>query len=114
MNNPPKCHLPDGTIISPRETGEINDLNGLTKKAKTAYVHPALNSTSLISIGQLCDDNCTAIFNKDNLKITKNNRTILKGYRNRNDGLWDIPLMPKHQNSVQINAIIKKMLQKLN
>ena len=72
-----------------------------------AYIHPSLQSASLISIGQLCDDGCTAIFDKTKLEVKKNNRIIIKGQRNYDDGLWDISLgtQPKTNN---IDAIVKK------
>ena len=48
---------------------------------------------SLISLGQLCDDNCTVIMTKKNLKVIKNNSLILMDTRSTtDDGLWDIPI----------------------
>ena len=60
---------------------------------------PALKSASLISLGQLCDDNCHILLTKSHLHTIKNGKTILTGYRNPRDGLWDIPLqaVPSHQ-----------------
>ena len=107
MTNAPKCQLPDGTIISPKEQGEIKQFKNLSESAKLAYVHPALKSASLISIGQLCDDGCTATFDKTKLEIIKNNKIIVQGHRNPDDGLWDIPL-DTTPNNIKINAIIRK------
>ena len=47
-------------------------------------------SISLLSIGQLCDDNCQALFDKHLLHIFKNRKLILQGFRIFLDGLWDI------------------------
>ena len=59
---------------------------------KDANVFPSLTSASLISIGQLCDDGCTAILNDKALTIYKNGHPVLRGMRNLVDGLWDIDL----------------------
>ena len=53
---------------------------------------PKLLSSSLISLGQLCDDDCDILLNKKILLAMKNKKIILKGYRNPNDKLWDIPI----------------------
>ena len=104
--NGPLCKLPDGNIIQPTETGQLKGLNELSTKAKETNIHPTLQA-SLISIGQLCDDGCTAVFKKDTLEISKNNKIILRGERNRIDGLWDIPLKTDEK-EIHINAIVKK------
>ena len=53
---------------------------------------PQLKSASLISIGQLCDDNCDVHLNKTKLVAIKNDKVILEGTGNYVDGLWDIPV----------------------
>jgi hypothetical protein len=60
---------------------------------------PNLKSSSLISLGQLCDDDCHIILNKENLTAIKNDKIILKGVRNPTDGLWDIPVQKTHISS---------------
>ena len=54
-------------------------------------------NSSLISIGQICNDNCTAIFKKQDLKFYKakdlnivSEKEIIKGARNKTNGLYDI------------------------
>ena len=61
-------------------------------KAKKATVLPDLKSSSLISLGQLCDDNCKVLLDKKKLQVFKENDVILEGIRNPKDGLWDIPI----------------------
>ena len=41
------------------------------------------------------------------MKVTKNNKYILAGYRNANDGLWDVPLRthPNPKASIKVNYI---------
>jgi hypothetical protein len=70
----------------------------------------------LISIGQLCDDNCVAVLDKKQIQVFKNNDCILKGDRNPTDDLsWDIalPLTPPSPSTAlstihQSIAIIRK------
>ena len=57
----------------------------------------------MLSIGQLCDDNCWGLFNKKDLLIFKKRKLILRGKRNLRDGLWDV-----HLKSNQTPRAIKK------
>jgi hypothetical protein len=89
--------------------------------AKTAHVLDGMTNSLLISIGQLCDDDCGAILDKQRLQVFKNSKCILMGPRNKTDGLWDIVLpLPtasatpveatpaEARANLQINAIICK------
>jgi hypothetical protein len=58
-----------------------------SRNATVAYSFSNLKSGTLISIGQLCDDDCIAIFSKYNVKIIKNDKILIKGKRTDN-GLW--------------------------
>ena len=81
-------------------------------KAQTGHILDSLQTGSLISIGQLCDDNCVVIFTKNNVFITKNGITLISGYRSHPHGLYTIPfLKPTHQaNSVIQNYQTKRKL----
>ena len=59
-------------------------------------VLPALKSSNLISIGQLCDDGCDITMDKNELVVSKNNSIIWKGHRNSRDDLWDIRIPKSH------------------
>ena len=74
---------------------------------------PHITNTSLLSIGQLCNDDCIALFHKKFLHIYKNNKLILRGNRNQLDGLWDIPFRQCPQMFAQtkrqvLNVILQK------
>ena len=105
----PVVTLPDLSNIQAKAEGQLQLHPCLSKKATTAHVFDELTNTSLLSVGQLCDDDCTAIFDKAAMKIIKNGMTIITGKRNTADGLWDIelPLTPLTTVAVA-NAIIKK------
>ena len=88
----PSVLLPNKEIISSNEQGLLPLSPLLSKKAQQTMILPELKSSNLISIGQLCDDGCDIIIDKDQLVVSKNNNIILKGHRNTRDGLWDIPI----------------------
>ena len=64
----------------------------LSKNAQTGYIVPNLKNTTLISAGQLCDDDCIVTFDKKQAYVHKHNNLVLTGKRNNTDGLWDIQL----------------------
>ena len=78
-------------MITPTSQAKIHLSSDLTDKAQHVFLFNDLATGSLLSIGQLCDDDCIALFSKYHLKILKNNKVIIEGRRNDN-GLWDVPL----------------------
>ena len=82
--------LPNSTLITATEKGYIPLHSSLNEAATQVKIIPQLTNSSFLSIGQLCDNNCLAIFHKKYLTIFKNNKVILQGIRNISDGLWDI------------------------
>ena len=60
--------------------------------AKRAQIINGLYSASLISLGQLCDDDCVTILDHNEINILNFKTLILKGHRNKTDGLWEIPI----------------------
>ena len=75
----------------------------LSTKAKVGHIFDGLQSGSLISIGQLCNDDCVALFMKYDIKIFKDGKVIIVGERNDTNGLWDIPLAPKPMLTPQLH-----------
>lgn len=65
------------------------DLPILPKEATVTHMFPSLASGSLLSIGQLCDAGCTALFTKTKLYIFFNGKIILQGTRGASR-LWTI------------------------
>ena len=87
----PKVHLPDGNTIHTTHKGNL--LISLPSKATQSYVLPSLSSANLLSLGQLCDANCTITLTKQHMHVWDyKKKLILIGIRNENDGLWDVPL----------------------
>ena len=92
--NGPTALLPNNTSISPTARG-ILPFPNLNKTATKALIYPDLMNESLLSIGQLCDDDCCAIFDKKKMYVIKENKVILQGDRNQRDRLWDVILPSK-------------------
>jgi hypothetical protein len=67
------------------------DIPELSSKAKTAYCFNEMKQP-LLSIPLLADDGCKINLTADNIIVTKNNKTILKGVRDKVSTLWMIPI----------------------
>ena len=101
----PSVYLPDMTKITATQCGSL-PIPNLSPTACKAHVFPRLQSASLLSLGQLCDDDCTILMNKYALHVFKDLKHILSGIRNRRDGLWDIPIQSPTQQFA--NVILRK------
>ena len=88
----PTIQLPDASTLKATKSGQLPFSNLLSSEGKKAAIVPGLKSASLISIPQLCDDDCDVLLNKRKLYAVKDNKLILTGTRNPRDRLWDIPL----------------------
>ena len=62
ITNGPSAKLPNNALIKTTSKGYLAYPACLSPSAKTALIYPALKNASLLSIGQLCDDNCLALF----------------------------------------------------
>ena len=103
--NGPHVILPDQSTIQAKESGQL-PLPHVSTHAKEAKVFQDLKSSSLLSLGQLCDDGCKAILDKEKVTVTKGKNIVLKGVRNPRDGLWDVSLPVP--DTMQMNIIIEK------
>ena len=88
----PSVTLPNNANIKSAEKGNIPLSSKLTKTAKDASILPGLENSSLISLGQLRNDDREILLNKDLLFVIKENELILHGYRNKEDLLCNIPV----------------------
>ena len=106
--------LLDSTSIHATHTGQLTLHDSLSAQSQKAHILDGITNSSLISLGQLCDDDCVAILDKQKIEIYKNNHRVLYGPRNRTDGLWDIPLPGQPTGSTshyvfhKANAIVRK------
>ena len=83
----PDVTLPDSSQIHATQQGKILLPSSLSKEASTVVVLPSLKNSSLISLGQLCDDDYRVILNKKKLYVEKDDKLVLEGNRNLTYGL---------------------------
>ena len=86
-----KIRMPDGRHITSSQAGCIPYLDQVAPDAAKAHTIPQL-SQSLLSIGQLCDHDCTSVFTKTQCTIVHKDKIILTGMRDKGNALWKIPL----------------------
>ena len=91
-NDKSTVNLHNGQQIQSSEEDFINLSDKINKEYTKTTILPNLKSSSQISLGKLCGDNCKVELNKQAMLVTKNEECIVKKIRNPKDGLWDVPL----------------------
>ena len=75
----PSVQVANGENIETTKRAIVPLATELSEEAKTGHIFNSLQSGSLISIGQLCDDDCVALFTKCKVKIIKDGKVIILG-----------------------------------
>ena len=88
----PEITLPKNSVIRSNQQGYTYQYAKKIIRGTKTIVVTYLKSSSLVSLGQRCDDNCKVLLDKISLYVVKDKELILKGHHNRDDDLWDIPL----------------------
>jgi hypothetical protein len=60
--------------------------------ATKAHIIPGLATSSLISVGQSVDANCSVKFERTSVEVLQNHKRILEGIRDERNGLWTVDL----------------------
>ena len=89
------------------EQGNLPLSSKLSKKEQVAIIFPELRSSSVLSLVQLCNDDCDIVLNKKKKNFRKENELILQGTRYKLDGLWDIPVYKKKTSDTNFKTPIK-------
>ena len=79
-------------------------LQNLSIQVKNEEIFPNLQS-SLISIGQLCDDGCIVAFYNHKVIVSKNKYIIIEGCLDPTNSLWWFPIHHLAQNNKQVNIL---------
>jgi len=90
ISNGPTVRVATGETTTPKYTTTLPLHNKLSTNAKHTFVLDALPAGTLISLRQLCDDDCIAIFTKYDVQIIKVGQVLIQGKRNKTSGLWQI------------------------
>ena len=77
-------------------TCDLN-LKQLLQGTRTAYKFHNLAGNSLISLPILADQGCEIVLTNESILITKNGQDIMHGYREKETGLWRVPLEDKQE-----------------
>jgi hypothetical protein len=83
--------MPNGSTITSSHTALLQ-LPGLPDTARRCHIFPQLASGSLLSIGLLCDHDCTVTFHKTHVDVYLVDTLLLTGHRSPRNGLWTIDL----------------------
>ena len=67
----PTVHLPNLETITSTAAGLLPLTTTISSQAKLADLFDDLHSTSLVSLGQLCDDGCQVLSDKKNIYVIK-------------------------------------------
>ena len=98
--NPVRVRMPNGDVINSTHTASIPGLQSLPDDAKTVHLFPdsVLPHQSLLSVGKLCDAQCTAVFTAKDVTVkNQHGHPILTGSRNQTTRLWDMDWAPQQQ-----------------
>jgi hypothetical protein len=60
--------------------------------AMQAHIPPGLDQQSLLSAGQMCDSGCAVTFTANKVAVTNGAAIILNGTRDKDSGVWHVPL----------------------
>jgi hypothetical protein len=88
---PLSVNMPNGTSIQSSHTCDLL-LTEFPPQARKSHILPGLVHSSLISVGQLCDNGCDVTFNKDTFSVMNNGKCVMLGSRDPHSGLWRVYL----------------------
>ena len=112
--------LPDGNTITASHAAMLPLSQKLSQEASTAFSFQSI-ANPLISIGKLCDDDCVAIFTKEQCYVLKSNhvhlpaiqtKAFMKGNRDHDTKLWTFALHPSPP-PFSANTIFEMKLKEL-
>lgn len=89
LSPPYPITCPNGSIMHATHEAEL-DLPSLPKQARHTYIVPDLKSATLLSVGHLCDHNCSALFEKHQVTIFHDGQAVLHGTRKGPTHLWQL------------------------
>jgi hypothetical protein len=101
---------PNGTMMHATHAAELN-FAALPLAARLVKLVPNLTSGTLVSVGQLCDNGCQALFHQHSVTIFYDNRPVLYGTRPGLRSLWT--LTPSTMSSIPLYFLPSRKLSTL-
>jgi hypothetical protein len=86
--------MPNGTTIQSSHTCNLF-LTDLPHQDRQAHILPGLVHNSLISVGQLCDNECSVTFTHDQVTVFRKGKEVMYGSRDPKSRLWRVNLNQK-------------------
>jgi hypothetical protein len=100
---PPNVNMPNGTTIQSSHICNIL-LTDMPPQAQQAHILPGFVHNSLVSVGQLCDNGCSATFTQDQVTVSKNEKCVMCRSRDPKSRLWRVDLKQRFETKhVQCN-----------
>jgi hypothetical protein len=91
--------MPNGTTIQSSHTCNLL-LTDLPQQARKAHILPGLVHNTLISVGQLCDNECSVTFTQDQVMVSKNGKNVMYRSRDPKSRLWRVNLKQKVESEI--------------
>jgi hypothetical protein len=91
---PLNANMSNGTTIQSSHMCNLL-LTNLPHQAWQAHILPGIVHNSLISVGQLCDNECSVTFTHDHVTVTTNRKNVMFGSRDPKSQLWRVDLKQK-------------------
>jgi hypothetical protein len=96
----------------PDKQGQLPNLPQISNDCKTVQICPQNKNATLLSLGRLCDDNCTAIMNKHLTVVYKDWTPIIKAPRCPKTGMYLVNLNnPLSMSNATIKHSSPKVIQ---
>ena len=84
--------MPNGRTIGATHYALLN-LPQFLPESRKAHIFLHLQSGTLLSIGNLCNDGCTTILTAQFIIVSKKNTIIINSNGNQDTELWDIDIL---------------------
>jgi hypothetical protein len=91
---PLNVNMPNGTTIQSSHTCNLL-LTDMPPQARQAHILPGLVHNSLISVGQLCNNECSVTFTQDQVIVSRNGKDVMYGSWEPKLRLWRVNLKQK-------------------
>jgi hypothetical protein len=91
---PLSVNMLNGTDIQSSHTCNLLPTD-LPHQARQAHILTGLVHNSLISVGQVCDNECSVTFTKDQVTVSRNGKEVMYGSRDPESRLWRVNLKQK-------------------
>jgi hypothetical protein len=91
--------MPNGTTIQSSDNCNLL-LTDLPQQARQARILPGLVHSSLVSVGQLCDNKYTVTFTQDQVTLSRNGKSVMYGSRDPKSRLWRVNLKQKMESEI--------------